>query len=458
MQSVAILIVEERTALQKHRAFVLQSAGYDVETASTAVEAVAATRKNPPALAILGHVAPEGDVLALATALRVNCPDLAIIVIVPDEADIGLTAALRAAALEILAGPTDDAAFLAAVKLGLSPARPIAGRAAAPLAAFGAFTGHSPAMAAVYARIRAIARSGATVFITGESGTGKGLCAQAIHRQSGRATGPFIALDCATLTSNPPEGEAFAQPKSSPAEAQSSLANAMAMAEGGSLFLDNICDLDAGLQPILLRFLQARAPASDDPDKSHRDHVRIICATSSDPAEAIRQGHLRADLYYRLHVLSIRMPALRTRGQDVNDIAKQELHRFSQQENRRFNRLSDGVRRLFSNLPWPGNVRQLLNVLHEIVVLHEGEEVTIDMIPPDMMPNPAGKAAHPFPAGVAPFLGKTLAQIERLVIEATIAQHGGSVSRAARVLDVAPSTLYRKIEVWSASDGAEGEA
>ena len=112
MQSVAILIVEERTALQKHRAFVLQSAGYDVQTASTAVEAVAATRKNPPALAILGHVAPEGDVLALATALRVNCPDLAIIVIVPDEADIGLTAALRAAALEILAGPTDDAGVL----------------------------------------------------------------------------------------------------------------------------------------------------------------------------------------------------------------------------------------------------------------------------------------------------------------------------------------------------------
>jgi len=445
MQAAVILIVEARPEVQSCRALALSAVGHDVVTARFAGEAMTAVRANAPALVVVGRVEPDGDATALAAALGALVPGLPVLLILGDGARVSATEAHRAGAPDALVEPVADEVLLGEVARILTAGK-----------AFGALSGRSPAMADVYARINAVARSSATVFVTGESGTGKGLCARAIHDQSGRVVGPFIRVDCATLGVTLPEIAADMPPKSGVGEAQTLLATAMARAAGGTLFLDNICDLDPGFQPVLLRALQGRTGGGDPDASPAPSDVRIICATSADPVEAVSQGRFRADLYYRLHVLSVRMPPLRARGADITDIANQELRRLSRQEGRRFTRLSDQAGRVFAMLDWPGNVRQLLNVIHEIVVLHDGAEVTIDMIPPEFAPHPTRGTARDFTASIAPFMGKTLAEIERLVIEATIAQHGGSVSRAARVLDVAPSTLYRKIEAWSAIDDVNG--
>jgi DNA-binding NtrC family response regulator len=320
------------------------------------------------------------------------------------------------------------------------------------------FLGSSDAMQAVYAKIRAVARSMATVFITGESGTGKELCAQAIHDGSARASGPFIALNCGAIPPDLLESEVFGHMKGSFTGAISDKPGAAAAADGGTLFLDEICEMDVGLQTKLLRFLQTSMVQPVGATRPRKVNVRIICATNRDPLEAVKAGRFREDLYYRLYVVPIHMPPLRDRGEDVIEIAEAALARFAAEEHRPFEGLAPEVRALFRRLRWPGNVRQLLNVIRNVVVLNDGGVVTSAMLPPGLVEDAEqGQGASVATAldgpRVGDLVGRTLAEAERMVIEATLARVGGSVPKAARMLDVSPSTLYRKMESWGARKG-----
>ncbi|MDP2084146.1 MAG: sigma 54-interacting transcriptional regulator, partial [Gemmobacter sp.] len=222
------------------------------------------------------------------------------------------------------------------------------------------------------------------------------------------------------------------------------------------LFLDEICEMDLALQPKLLRFLQTSSVTPVGSTRPRKVDARIVCATNRDPLEAVRRGTFREDLYYRLHVVPLHMPPLRERGNDVIEIAEATLARFSAEEGRAFGGLSPEVQALFRRLPWPGNVRQLLNVIRNVVVLHDGPLVTLDMLPQEAIlpgphtPRPEAAATAPAPPpDLAQMLaGRTLADIERLAVESAIARHDGSLPRAARELGVAPSTLYRKRQGW----------
>jgi two-component system, repressor protein LuxO len=316
----------------------------------------------------------------------------------------------------------------------------------------GHFLGSSEAMQQVYAKIRAVAGSMATVFITGESGTGKELCAQAIHDGSARASGPFIALNCGAIPPDLLESEVFGHMKGSFTGAISDKPGAAAAADGGTLFLDEICEMEVGLQTKLLRFLQTSMVQPVGATRPRKVNVRIVCATNRDPQAAVRAGRFREDLFYRLFVVPIHMPPLRERGRDAVEIAEAALGRFAAEEGRRFDGLAPDVARLFRDLPWPGNVRQLLNVIRNVVVLNEGGQVTRAMLPAELLDG--GPVAAAAPAALGPLdglIGRSLAEIERLAIEATLAEVGGSVPQAARMLQVSPSTLYRKMEGWAAS-------
>lgn len=322
----------------------------------------------------------------------------------------------------------------------------------------GLFLGSSDAMQEVYGKIRAVAGSMATVFITGESGTGKELCAQAIHDGSARASGPFIALNCGAIPPDLLESEVFGHMKGSFTGAISDKPGAAAAADGGTLFLDEICEMDVGLQTKLLRFLQTSMVQPVGATRPRKVNVRIICATNRDPMEAMRSGRFREDLYYRLYVVPIHMPPLRDRGEDVIEIAEAALARFSVEENRSFDGLSGEVKALFRRLPWPGNVRQLLNVVRNVVVLNPGGMVRPGMLPPGLVDEAeGGPAAVTVAVAGGPradeLVGRTLAEAERMVVEATLARVGRSVPKAARMLDVSPSTLYRKLDGWGARKG-----
>jgi transcriptional regulator with PAS, ATPase and Fis domain len=231
---------------------------------------------------------------------------------------------------------------------------------------------------------------------------------------------------------------------------------AAGLADGGTLFLDDICEMGIDVQIKLLRFLQTSQITPVGAAAASRVDVRIIAATNRDPEDMIAQGKLREDLYYRLHVVPIWMPPLRERGNDVIEIAQALLVRFNATEGRHFVGLSDEVQAVFRRYSWPGNIRQLGNVLWNIMLLNDANHVTSDMLPPALM-QPGAKreacAADEAPA-VDPLEGLTLAEAERILIERAIERAGGSIPRAARALDVSASTIYRKKAAWEEAEQA----
>ncbi len=308
-----------------------------------------------------------------------------------------------------------------------------------------AFIGRSDAMREVFARLERAAASAAPVFITGESGSGKELCARALHEKGPRACGPFIAVNCAAIPAELAESEFFGHVRGAFTGASEARRGHAEAAHGGTLFLDEICEMDPALQSKLLRFLETGMVRPVGGTTERRVDVRIICATNRDPQREVREGRFRADLFWRLHVLPVSLPPLRERGEDILLLARHFLARFAEEEGRRPMRIGVDAERLMLSHSWPGNVRQLQNVLRQIVVFHEGPELTADMLAPLLPPEHGG--AIPRPQAGPP----RLRVLERQVIEETIASCGGSIPRAARVLGVAPSTIYRKRQSWRAT-------
>ena len=456
MSAPPILLIEDTPSLRLVYESVLKNAGHTVKSEGSAESGLATFRTLQPPVVLLDLILPDRDGLDLMDDILTLRPETAVIVVTANGSINKAVAAMRKGAHEFLVKPFDEQRFLAAVDNALRTAATITPRARSDGADRppGEFICNSEPMRKVYDRIRSAARSMATVFITGESGTGKELCAQAVHDLSDRARGPFVPLNCGAIPSELLESEVFGHVKGSFTGAISDKAGAAASADGGTLFLDEICELDPNLQTKLLRFLQTSTIQPVGAVRPRKVNVRIVCATNRDPLEAVRQGRFREDLYYRLHVVPIQMPPLRDRAEDIGIIADAALDRFSREEGRSFRAMDPEVRALFRNFAWPGNVRQLLNVLRNVVVLNDGPVVTRSMLPIEMhhlieAPHAvAGGTAGPPAVTLDGLVGRTLAEVERLVIEATIARHGGSVPRAARTLDVAPSTLYRKIEGW----------
>ncbi len=460
-----LLLIEDTPSLQMVYEQVLRGAGHRVRAEATGAAGLNAFRQMRPQVVLLDLMLPDCDGLDLMRSMLALEPATRVIVITANGSINKAVSAMRAGAHEFLVKPFDETRFLDAVGHALGAGKPAATTPTAPQPH--GFLGDSPPMRDLYLRIASVARSMATVFITGESGTGKELCAQALHDSSGRAGGPFIALNCGAIPRDLLESEVFGHLRGAFTGALQDKPGAAAAADGGTLFLDEVCELDLDLQTKLLRFLQTSQIQPVGAARPRKVDVRIVCATNRDPLEEVRRGRFREDLYYRLHVVPIHMPPLRARGGDAVTIAEAMLRRFSAEEGKEFERLSPEVVELFQRLPWPGNVRQLLNVLRNVVVLHAGKEVTLPMLPLELHhhaelgadPGPPAKAAAATPAaangaGLDGLLGRSLAEIERLVIEATLARHGGSVLQAARELDVAPSTLYRKLEAWRRAAGA----
>ncbi|MGO4998318.1 sigma-54-dependent transcriptional regulator [Oceanisphaera sp. W20_SRM_FM3] len=318
---------------------------------------------------------------------------------------------------------------------------------------FQGFIGASLPMQKVYRLIENAAPSSATVFITGESGTGKEVCAEALHQRSGRQDGPFIALNCAAIPKDLMESELFGHIKGAFTGALQDRDGAVIRANGGTLFMDEICEMDLELQSKLLRFLQSGQIQPVGSSQQIQVDVRIICATNRDPLVEVEQGRFREDLYYRLHVIPIDLPPLRERGGDVLSIATALVRQAAREEGKSFVGLSEATKDRLQGYHWPGNVRQLQNVIRNAVVLHQGEWIELDMLPAPL-DRPTAQAISgewlaqdTLPAPIVP-----LAVLERKAIERAISHCQGNVSRAAALLEVSPSTIYRKLQSWDEHD------
>lgn len=332
---------------------------------------------------------------------------------------------------------------------------------------FEGFIGDSVPMQFVYSCIEQCSSSNASVFITGPSGSGKEVAAQAIHRLSKRNKENFIALNCAAIPSELMESEVFGHIKGAFSGAVSNRDGAATLADGGSLFLDEIGEMDINLQAKLLRFIQTGQFQRVGSGKVEKVDIRFICATNRNPHTAIAEHKLREDLFYRLNVISIYLPPLCERGNDTIQLAEHFLSHYSKIEGKDFAGFSSLGEKLISDHSWPGNVRQLQNIIHSAVVMSEGPLISDTILKQQLTDNFQPSNSSPVLPQKTPNYdinaetkvlsnninqGDTeiisLEKVERQAIEQAIFICQDNIVKAASELGVSPSTLYRKIQQW----------
>jgi two-component system response regulator HydG len=307
--------------------------------------------------------------------------------------------------------------------------------------------GNSSSMHAVVARLRQIAPTAATVLITGESGTGKELVAKAIHNNSPRRYKPFVPLNCAALSENILESELFGHVKGAFTGADRERKGWFEHANGGTLFLDEIGDIPATTQVKLLRVLESGEIVRVGTNDPIKVNVRLISATNRELSDAISGGSFRQDLYHRLKVVSVKLPPLRSRREDIPLLIDYFLKQFTVSHGKTVTSVSPAARKALMNFAWPGNVRELRNVIESMVVIDVDGVLDVDDLPEEVVPE-SGAAAFPASGGASQLVGHSLDEIEKYYIAETLKQTNGNREEAARLLGIGERTLYRKLKEY----------
>lgn len=459
--NATILLVEDSPTLAHvYRAY-LSKENWQVIIAETGEKAMDCLRKHSPEAMVLDLKLPdmEGlDILRWVIQEKIPCS----VVVVTGHGSVHVAVeAMRNGAFDFIEKPCNAERLLFAIRNALKARRlEVIDESEQTRKEYCGFIGASHVMQSVYRTIDSVAGSRATVFITGESGTGKEVCAEAIHRRSPRNDKPFVTLNCAAIPNDLLESELFGHTKGAFTGAYAERQGVAAQAHSGTLFLDEIGEMDLAIQSKLLRFVQTGTFQKVGGGKTESVDVRLVCATNRDPLKEVEAGRFREDLYYRLHVIPIPLPPLRDREDDVLPIATHFLQDFAKEEGKEFYGFSPEVEEKLRSYVWPGNVRQLQNVIRNIVVLHQGRLVTVDMLPSPLdKAFPARSTSSVLELAVPPVaepvysgsqeLIRPLWLVEKDAIERAIAVCEGNIPKAAALLEVSPSTIYRKRLSWA---------
>lgn len=447
-----ILIIEDSPSLSRTYQGFLNHSGYETNVARSGAQAMQIMEDETfPDLILLDLGLPDMDGIDLLDALQTGFGNIPVIVITANASLNVAVKAMRAGAMDYLVKPFDRTRLISTVENARErfSLRRVASHSLNDGSSIpGGMIGNSRVMQAVYQTISGVSSSDATVFITGESGTGKELAARAVHEQSHRSQHTFHAINCGAIPSELMESEIFGHVKGAFSGASSNRDGAATLADRGTLFLDELGEMPMNLQTKLLRFVQLGTFHKVGDSKTCSADIRFICATNRLPLDAIKAGTLREDLFYRLNVIPIEMPPLRERGDDVLLIAKSFLKRFAEQEAKRFEDLSDDACDALMCYDWPGNVRQLENVIRNAVVLQDAEALTADMLPRALMQASLTAAEAGGIVDLVKAKIRPLAELERLAIEQALEATNGNIQKAARFLEIDPSTIHRRKKQW----------
>jgi len=455
----SILVVEDSEATAALYVEYLRSANYRVRTASTLAAAQKELATEVFGAVVLDLNLPDGNGLDMLRDIRrQGLPTETMVVTATGTLAVAVEA-MREGAFDFIVKPFARDRLLVTVRNALERLRlrAVVDTYESDFARnryFG-LVGASLAMQRVYRIIDSAAPSQAPIYISGESGTGKQLCAEAIHRRSARAEGPFVTVSCSAQPRDVLERAIFGGEGSGP--------GALAQAHGGTLLLREVGDMDPSVQARLLQFLTSGNLGAGSFSAVENPDVRIVCSSTRDPRTDSRLGRIREDLFFRLHVIPIQMPPVREREDDGVLLAQHTLLRFAQEEGKSFRDIAPDAAYAIRRYAWPGNVREIENAMRSVVVLHSGETVRVDMLPAHVaQAGPSGisdgldmgAAASLQPPGAVdakPSI-RPLWIVEREIIETAIADCDGNIPRAAAFLEISPSTIYRKKQAWDVVD------
>jgi DNA-binding NtrC family response regulator len=458
MERARVLLVDDDASLLATLERGLHKRGYDVLSETSALRAVERVeREDFDAVLTDLTMKPIGG-LELCERVRQLRPDVPVIVLTGFGTMEAAVAALRSGAYDFLSKPVDIDHAEHALGRAVETRR-LRGelrRLRESEASRGAFTellGESPAMRRLLDTIARVAGSDATVLITSESGVGKELVARALHRHGPRQRGPFVGVNCAALPATLLESELFGHVKGAFTDARASRAGLFVQAHGGTLFLDEVGEMPLEMQAKLLRTLQERRVRPVGANEEIPFDARMVAATNQDLLSAVERGAFREDLYFRLAVIEVEVPPLRSRGGDVLLIAHSLLEQAAARAGREVRGFDGEAARLLVRYRWPGNVRELVNCVERAVAMARFDQITVDDLPPrirEFSPSRDVLVAADDPESLV-----ALEEVERRYITRVLEAVGGRRGQAARILGLDRKTLYRKLERWGATEGSD---
>jgi two-component system response regulator AtoC len=439
---VKILVVDDEAIVRESLRDWLSDAGYQVFAAENGAQALEIMEKEKLGIVITDLVMPGIDGIELMKRAREVSPHTAVIIITAYGSIPTAIAAMKEGAYDYIEKPFCPEQTELLIRKLVERQRLIDENLALRQRLeeryrFENIIAKSHKMQQIFEVVRTVAQSNATVLITGESGTGKELIARAIHNLSPRRDKPFVAVSCAALPESLLESELFGHEKGSFTGAIARRKGRFELAHKGTLFLDEIGELSANIQVHLLRVLEEREFTRVGGTETIRSDVRLISATNRDLKDAVMEGKFRDDLYYRLNVVSIQLPPLRERVEDIPLLAQHFLDKFALENQKGEIAFSPDVMDFLVKYEWPGNVRELENAIERAVVLVQDSLITAADLSPQNLPSPNQDSPR-----------KSLKEMERDHIVSILAETGGNYSRAARILGITRMTLHNKVKVY----------
>jgi two-component system response regulator HydG len=457
-----ILVIDDDKHLAETIAESLERRGHECTVATSGKAGAAKVEQGGFDVVLTDLRMADLDGLAIVEKVRRHLPDAEVFVITGFGDVKTAVEAMKLGASHYLQKPIDLAELRAVVDKSAERVRTVRDlrRQLDERFGFEGVVGNSPKMQRVLQLLKAYAPTTASVLILGENGTGKELAARALHTNSPRRGKPFVPLNCAALNENLLDDELLGHEEGAYTGAKGSRKGRFEFAHGGTLFLDEVGDMPLPLQAKLLRVLESGEVVRIGSNDPIRVDVRIIAATNKDIAEEVRAGRFRQDLYFRLKVGTIRLPPLRERKEDIPPLGAYFLKELAKKHGKPVPKVAPAVWKAFENYDWPGNVRELRNLLDSMVVLDLDGELTLDDLPEDAGPRPAGIGGSAAPSGGPDHLiGRPLVEVERYYMEKALELTGGNREEAARLLGIGERTLYRKIQEWKKEGGSgKGEA
>jgi two-component system, NtrC family, response regulator AtoC len=443
-----ILIVDDDPLVPRTLKLLLQKHGHEVEAAASADQALAALTRRAADVVISDINMPGADGFEVLKRVKKDWPRTEVILITGYGTIENAVRGMREGAFDYVTKPVLDDEMVVVVERALESSRLRNENASLKAQLANAkgprkCVGRDPSFLKVFETVEAVAPARATVLITGESGTGKSMVARMIHEASGRRDAPFVEMNCGALPEGLIESELFGHAKGAFTGATSARAGRFLAADGGTLFLDEIGAAGLGLQVKLLRVLQERSFEAVGSEDTVKVDVRLVLATNEDLARRVEEGSFRRDLFYRVSVVPLHLPPLRERVGDIPLLASHFLRRASEENQKGVLAIDDTAMTVLQSYAWPGNIRELENVIERGVILCRGDAITPSDLPPEL----TRALTAPEPGRILP-LRKALEIPEREIIERTLRSHGGNRQETAAALMINRTTLFNKMRKY----------